>query len=232
MNILDFIIGIDKAVATFLSAHQDASFYHLMSLITILGDWWFVLILLLIFFWVLEERGKYWRFSALAFGFAGTQAVVFSLKYLVGRPRPEVEAYSFLKHFVDTPSFPSGHAATAMVFYGLLMYFMLTFKAGKTGKKEKARSIKKKAESKWPMLLSGAFIILMIGFSRLYLGVHYLSDVLAGFLIGGIFLYLSIQIANRHVPSFVWKGIEKWKKEYPHLVRRGKKNDTITEKKK
>lgn len=193
---IDFIIEFDITVATFLATHQDLFLYQAFSFITILGDWWFVLILLLVLFWVLEERGKYWRAGALLFGFVGTQVSVFFLKYLVGRERPSEQVYSFLKGFSDTPSFPSGHSATAVAFYGLLLYFMLSREPG-----QKMRA---------GLFSSGVFLILMIGFSRLYLGVHYLSDVLAGFIIGGVFLFLSISIAGRRVPCFIKEFLKKY----------------------
>lgn len=205
--IIKSIIEIDKAVTLFLTTHQDSLLYKTMSFVTVLGDWWVILILLVVLFFVLEKRHKYWRVGALAFGFLGTQATVFFLKYLVGRERPSEQIYSFLKGFSNSPSFPSGHAATAIVFYGLLLYFMVT--------REKKKS------RKWRLTIAGIFLIVMIGFSRLYLGVHYLSDVLAGYLIGGVFLYFSILIANRHIPHFVKEFLKKYPLKFWRSVKKG-----------
>jgi undecaprenyl-diphosphatase len=81
---------------------------------------------------------------------------------------------------IDNYSFPSGHSAIAVAFYGLLFYFFIrhnySFKIRIT------------------LITAAAVFILLIGFSRLYLCVHYLSDVLAGFLLGGLWLLLSISI--------------------------------------
>ena len=67
-----------------------------------------------------------------------------------------------------------------MVFYGFLVWVFWP----KT----------KNLAQKLILLASGLFIILLIGFSRLYLGVHYLSDVLAGYLIGLVWLIMSLYI--------------------------------------
>ena len=77
---------------------------------------------------------------------------------------------------VDGYSFPSGHALIAIAVYGILAYFL--------GEKYPYRR-------KAIYSLSGIFIFL-IGFSRLYLGVHWPSDILAGWLIGGLILYIMI----------------------------------------
>jgi membrane-associated phospholipid phosphatase len=97
-------------------------------------------------------------------------------KTLISRERPEEVAYYAVEHF----SFPSGHATTAMGLYGLLAYFL--YRHYKTHTQRR-------------LLLWGAgFLILAVGFSRIYLGVHYLSDVLAGFLLGALWLLVGISL--------------------------------------
>jgi len=98
------------------------------------------------------------------------------LKSLINRPRPYGEA--LVK--VNFHSFPSGHAMSAIVFYGLIIY--LIFKLTKNV------SIK---------LFSSIFcisLILLIGLSRIYLGVHYPTDVLAGYSFGFTYLVVTIFI--------------------------------------
>ncbi|MEG1990419.1 MAG: phosphatase PAP2 family protein [Clostridia bacterium] len=75
-------------------------------------------------------------------------------------------------------SFPSGHAMTSIAFYGLLIYF-----SNKYMKNKYIKNI-----IKFVLTL----LIILIGFSRLYLGVHYPSDVIAGFILGYIYLKLFI----------------------------------------
>ncbi|HHY97957.1 MAG TPA: phosphatase PAP2 family protein [Firmicutes bacterium] len=89
------------------------------------------------------------------------------LKVIFERPRPEyprlVEAAGF--------SFPSGHATISTAVLGVLAYEVFT--------------IMKRGSARLLILLLTLILILMIGISRIYLGVHYPSDVLAGFAIGG-----------------------------------------------
>jgi undecaprenyl-diphosphatase len=79
-------------------------------------------------------------------------------------------------------SFPSGHAIMAVTFYGLLLYILW-------------HTISKD----WLKYLATGLLILvmiLIGFSRVYLRVHYASDVLAGFIIGLLWLWISLFVIN------------------------------------
>ena len=91
------------------------------------------------------------------------------IKVLVQRPRPALE------HLVEQGgySFPSGHSLSAMAFYGLLIIILL---ARVKGKKKFAAAF-----------LLG-LLVLLIGFSRIYVGVHYASDVIAGLCEGFVWL--------------------------------------------
>ncbi|MBX9853267.1 MAG: phosphatase PAP2 family protein, partial [Cytophagaceae bacterium] len=75
-------------------------------------------------------------------------------------------------------SFPSGHAMISFSFYGLLIYMAW-------------RGIKNKI-LKWTVVIGLLILIHAIGFSRVYLKVHYASDVMAGFAIGTVWLILSV----------------------------------------
>ena len=80
-------------------------------------------------------------------------------------------------------SFPSGHSITSMVFYGYLIYLIYRYVDNKN--------------IKVSLIIFLSLLILMIGFSRIYLGVHYTSDVLAGFLISVAYLILFVSIVNK-----------------------------------
>jgi len=93
------------------------------------------------------------------------------------RPRPKLAIY--IEHSF---SFPSGHATIAVAFYGFLTYILIrNFKQWKT---------------KVNIFFIGITLILLLGFSRLYLGVHYVSDVWGGYLIGTLWLIISISISE------------------------------------
>ncbi|RDV14164.1 PAP2 family protein [Pontibacter diazotrophicus] len=99
-------------------------------------------------------------------------------KTFISRERPTDVAYYVVEHF----SFPSGHATTAIALYGLLAYFL-------------CRHYQAHAQRKLLLWLA-AILILLVGFSRIYLGVHYLSDVLAGFLLGTLWLLVGISLVE------------------------------------
>ena len=92
------------------------------------------------------------------------------------RARPEAYWYY---HEVDF-SFPSGHATISVAFYGALFYVIFR--------------TRKKYASKFRWMIVGFFFVLLLGFSRLYLCVHYLSDVLAGYSLGLLWLLLAISM--------------------------------------
>ena len=75
-------------------------------------------------------------------------------------------------------SFPSGHATIAVAFYGFIIYFLI----------KNVKSWNRKIN----IFFTGFILIILIGFSRLYLGVHFVSDVWAGYLIGAIWLIIGI----------------------------------------
>ena len=79
---------------------------------------------------------------------------------------------------LTSPSFPSGHAMASMIFYGLIVYLI-------------AQRVR---VWRWRVLaaISAAVLIILIGFSRIYLGVHYLSDVLGGYAAGFVWLAFTI----------------------------------------
>ena len=102
-----------------------------------------------------------------------------AIKEIVTRPRPPVALHAVVE---DGWSFPSGHATAAVALYGFLIYATWKF-----------------APAPWriPLTLLFSAIILLVGFSRMYLGVHYASDVIGGFAVGAFFLWLGILLAKR-----------------------------------
>lgn len=102
------------------------------------------------------------------------------IKSILQRPRP-----SIFRIIEETGySFPSGHSMISMAFYGFFIYLIFT---NIKNKKVKLISI---------VFLS--ILILLIGFSRVYLGVHYVSDVLAGFIFSIAYLILYTSILNKY----------------------------------
>jgi len=100
-------------------------------------------------------------------------------KYWVGRARPDIEAHLVV---VKTQSFPSGHATSSMIFY---MVMALTLTAGTRLHR---------------LAAAAAFLLsLLIGLSRVMLGVHWPSDVIGGWAFGLLWVLLTLRIAQRFV---------------------------------
>ena len=100
-------------------------------------------------------------------------------KFLIQRPRPDV-AHRLIEQ--SGYSFPSGHSMCSMAFYGFLIY--LAFRYVKNVKVRVATTV------------GLGVLVFLIGFSRVYLGVHYASDVIAGFLLAVAYLIFYISLIN------------------------------------
>lgn len=109
----------------------------------------------------------------------GQSIFVYVTKQIVERVRPDGFDPLFAGHSF---SFPSAHAAFAFVFFGFLAYAAI-------------RNLSS-WQTKTNAIFAGILIIFFIGLSRLYLGVHYLSDVLGGYLAGAIWLIVGIALAE------------------------------------
>lgn len=106
------------------------------------------------------------------------------LKYFFHRPRPDI--YRIINE--SGYSFPSGHSMISMAFYGYLIYLIFKYIENKY--------------LKYFLIITLSLLILLIGFSRIYLGVHYTSDVIAGFAISISYLILFINITkNLKIPK-------------------------------
>ena len=150
-------------------------------LITLLGGWYFVTPLAGIAALLVALRGKAWLALVLFVGtFAGRMLVELQ-KYELGRLRPDqnphlVNVYSL--------SFPSGHSANSMMVYVTLALTLV---------EEPGRRLR------W--LLAALLLTFLIGLSRIMLGVHWPSDVLAGWSFGLIWAMLLFWL-SRHPPAW------------------------------
>lgn len=103
------------------------------------------------------------------------------IKYIVQRPRP-VE-HRIIDQFGY--SFPSGHSMVSMAFYGFLVYLIY-------------KNVNNKF-LKWGLCTSLSFLILLIGISRIYLGVHYASDVIGGFCLSIAYLIVYTKMIGKNI---------------------------------
>ncbi|WP_416825381.1 phosphatase PAP2 family protein [Ectobacillus polymachus] len=130
-----------------------------------------ILTLILIF---LIWKKKIWESVFLFLAAAGGLGFNVLLKWIFQRQRPTIHPIIHETGY----SFPSGHSMGSFVFYGMIAYLLYRHSKGRV---QKVCSI-----------VSMGLLILLIGISRIYLGVHYPSDVLAGFAAGGAWLMICI----------------------------------------
>ena len=135
-----------------------------MRIVTALGYYWFVLLLLVVAVSLFYQSG--WNLSAilLLVSTAGSAVLTTVLKSVFQRARPELFDSGYQASFY---SFPSGHATVAVGLYGMLTLVL---------------AYRLRGAARWAVAVSGILVVLLIGFSRLYLGVHYPTDVVAGYL--------------------------------------------------
>lgn len=161
----DPIVRWDVELSRWLHIHSNGTLLAFFKTVTWAGNV-AVLAVLVAVVTLLLIRIRRWNDAALvALSAAGIELLNAGLKLLFHRPRPEL-AYVHL----DTYSFPSGHAAGTTAIYGVVLFVAAA----------RVASIRRRA------LVALAFVVLvaLVGFSRLYLEVHYLSDVLAGVSLG------------------------------------------------
>lgn len=166
---------LDQNLAELIHVFWMPGLLRLAAHVTALGDARVVISLGLAALVWLAMRGRRDLAIGLVVAVAGNQATVTLMKAVIHRPRPE------LALFVETSgSFPSGHAAVAVAFWGMLAYAF--WRSGRLRPVTAA--------------LGAAVLALAIGISRLYLIEHFLSDVVNGWLVGGLWLVVGVTLAE------------------------------------
>ena len=172
--------GIDTTVFNFLSSHVSNRHTEIMEAITFLGNHNFLIpanLVLIIYFLVIRKHRWYSiKIPVVAIGGVTMMAL---LKFVFSRPRPLIPLLEPARGF----SFPSGHAMMSFSFYGVLIFMVY----------ENVRN----QYLKWGLIIALLLLIFLIGLSRVYLRVHYASDVIAGFAAGFIWVVLSLSIVGR-----------------------------------
>ncbi len=162
--------AFDRAVLLWIAANVPAWMDGPMRVVTALGYYAVVLPLLAVAILAFYLKG--WKLSAVLLFVSTAGGVVLTtvLKSVFRRARPEFIDSGYTANFY---SYPSGHATVAVGFYGALAVILAYHLRG---------------PARLAALAAGAALVLLIGFSRLYLGVHYPTDVLAGFLAAPLWL--------------------------------------------
>jgi undecaprenyl-diphosphatase len=158
---------LDEAILQWIGSSHHPIVEHAMLEITFLGTGLVVTMIVLVagmFLWLTEHRHSA---ALLVFTSLGAIALNALLKLGFDRPRPQI--FTWGTHAL-TSSFPSGHAMSAAAVYFTVAYL--------------AARLQRSRPAKIATALCAVLLVLLISASRLYLGVHYPSDVLAGVILG------------------------------------------------
>lgn len=191
--------GFDKSVSAFLGSYVSPRNNDIMLFFTFLGTHRFLIPanLVLIAYFLFIKKHKWYSIKVPAIALSSL-ALMFGLKHLFNRPRPDVP----LLFRAEGLSFPSGHALFSITFYGLLVYIIY--------KSDWSKGLKR------ILIMLLLLLIPVIGFSRVYLRVHYATDVVAGFCVGFIWLTFAIWLLNR-MERYSGKKLEASVKEGPQV---------------
>ncbi|MFD1613695.1 phosphatase PAP2 family protein [Gelatiniphilus marinus] len=175
----DVLVAYDARVTDYIISFRSSALTNYFVFVTHVGDVYGYLTVLAISFFlsiVIFKRKKYVLQILVVLLLSALSNLV--LKRIVNRARPSTE------HLVpvETLSYPSGHAMSAMAFYGFLIYLSYKFKMNRF--------------KKIAAIFISTLLILSIGISRIYLGVHFPSDILGGFIAGAIWVVFCIVLFN------------------------------------
>lgn len=169
------VAEFDQALISFIRGFETPALTSIMKLFTFIGSFPVVLVIFLIvsfiFFRVLKSRTEIFLVAAVI---VGTQVINMLLKLLFHRARPDIH----LLIDVGGYSFPSGHAMSAFAVYGILTFVFW-------------RHIPKRI-GRISLIIGSSMFILFIGMSRIYLGVHYPSDIIGGYFASAAWLTVAI----------------------------------------
>ena len=169
----------DKRITDYITSFRTPGLNNFFQFITDLGDFYAYLITTIVagLFFLYKLKNKKFIFQLI-----GVVILAFlvnlALKEVFDRARPTIEHMVVVK----TLSYPSGHAMSAMAYYGFLIYLVFHIKMNKW--------------LRFFLTLLFSSLIFFIGLSRIYLGVHFPSDVAGGFVAGLIWVAFCVVLFN------------------------------------
>jgi membrane-associated phospholipid phosphatase len=178
-----FDVTITRALQTYHAGWFDA----LMNTLTWIGfgpQAWVITLILVLF---LYASGLKWETMVAGASVVSSSALGLGLKVLIDRPRPSADLVTVINQLKDY-SFPSGHVLFYSTFFGYLLFLAYT--------------LLKHSWWRTGLLITLAGMIALIGPSRIYVGQHWASDVIAAYLLGSVWLALSVVIYRWGKPRF------------------------------
>jgi undecaprenyl-diphosphatase len=174
--------ALDLHLVDELATHRTPVLTAIAHWLSWVGSSYFILLWTVVVFVVLHRDRRADAFAVVVSS-AGAAAIFYLDKLLVGRPRPPVQHLEA----VSSASFPSGHATQSTAFYLALGFVFLAARLPRAAATAAA--------------VATALLVAGIAISRVYLGVHYPSDVAGGVLLGGVWAALVRSSLCRSVPS-------------------------------
>ncbi|SES17578.1 phosphatase PAP2 family protein [Psychrobacillus sp. OK032] len=175
------IVQFDQYVITFIQGFESPTLTSIMKFFTYVGSFHIVfgisVIVVFILYFVLKHRSELLLLGTVVIG---TPIINQVLKQFFHRVRPDLHRLIEIGGY----SFPSGHAMNALAVYGILTFLLWRHIPSRLW-----RTI---------LIIISTIIVLMIGTSRIYLGVHYPSDIIGGYFASGFWLTISIYFFRRY----------------------------------
>jgi membrane-associated phospholipid phosphatase len=181
----DVLVHRDEAVANWFHLNGTPLGHRIFLFITWLGSPIAMAVLFaaaMLYLWRAKQRTL---MVAWVLSYVGGTVLDAVMKDVVRRPRPEF-AGKFL--YVNSWSFPSGHSMGSLIGYSMLAYTII--RVGKV----------KSAVAQTAIWVGALMMVVLVGYSRLYLAVHFLSDVVAGYTLGALWLavvFTGLQLVSR-----------------------------------
>ncbi|HEU5226254.1 MAG TPA: phosphatase PAP2 family protein [Ktedonobacteraceae bacterium] len=175
------IISVDVAITREFQENRFPPLNTLMVAVSYLGNSGLVfpalILLTALLFWVLRLRLEAVLIVVLSIV---SSLLNVSIKLIVSRPRPTAKLVEIIQH-ASGASFPSGHVMSYVAFFGLLFSLGVIL-------------LKRDRLWHYALLIISALFVILVGPSRIYLGDHWASDVIGGYLFGGMLLGISLWI--------------------------------------
>jgi undecaprenyl-diphosphatase len=172
------VLKNDLRVQEWLFLHRHTMWVNIFWTITYLGSSIVIVPIVAVSSILFLLKKKYEYLLSFFVVVAGSSLMVYIIKVATTRPRPFGVAV-YTEHLF---SFPSLHTSIAVVVYGFLGYWLI--------------QQTKNWKTKLNIVFVQTILILIVGFSRLYLGVHFLSDVVVGYILGVLWLWIGISLVR------------------------------------
>lgn len=173
--------GIDERAARAVADHREQWLTDVLEVATRAGEYTVLVPLLAIAgLWLWRSQRSPVALVVFAATLAGASLLSNALKLVVARARPEDAPVH-----VGTYAFPSGHATAAAAAWLSLAIVLGTLAARRS--------------QRAALLVVALVVVASVGLSRVYLGVHYVTDVLAGWALGGLWALVVLALADRRV---------------------------------